>query len=66
MGAYLQVTATAAGDVEIPGRPFTFGQLISAQAAGDAKVLADSGRPVLRLHLTDPQAGVRQILEALR
>ena len=66
VGVYLQVTATAAGDVEIPGRPFTFGQLISAQAAGDAKVLADSGRPVLRLHLTDPQAGVRQILEALR
>ena len=31
---------------QIPGRPFTFGQLIPAQAAGDAAVLADHGRPV--------------------
>jgi len=66
VGVYLQVTSTAPTDVEIPDRPFTFGELIRAQAAGDAQVLADHGRPVLRLHLTDPEAGVRQILEVLR
>jgi glucose-6-phosphate isomerase len=66
VGVYVQVTAAALTDLEIPDRPFTFGQLVSAQAAGDAQVLADSGRPVLRLHLTDPDAGVRQILEVLR
>jgi glucose-6-phosphate isomerase len=48
--------------VEIPDRPFTFGTLISAQAAGDANVLAERGRPVLRLHLTDPANGVQQLL----
>ena len=37
----------------MPGRDFTFGQFIAAQAGGDAQVLADHGRPVLRLHLTD-------------
>ncbi|MGH3385481.1 MAG: glucose-6-phosphate isomerase [Nocardioidaceae bacterium] len=65
-GVFLQVTSTEPVDVEIPDRPFTFGTLIAAQAAGDARVLADRGRPVLRLHLTDPDAGVRQLLETLR
>ena len=37
----------------MPGKDYTFGRLIAAQAAGDASVLADHGRPVLRLHLTD-------------
>ena len=34
-----------------PSGPFTFGQLIAAQASGDASVLADHGRPVLTLTL---------------
>jgi glucose-6-phosphate isomerase len=56
-GAFLQITSDPAGDdVPVPDQPFTFGQLIAAQAAGDAQVLADHGRPVLRLHLTDRAA----------
>ncbi|MGH3461849.1 MAG: glucose-6-phosphate isomerase [Kribbellaceae bacterium] len=65
-GVFLQVTSAESVEVEIPDRPFTFSTLIAAQAAGDAAVLADRGRPVLRLHLTDPAAGVRQLLEATR
>jgi glucose-6-phosphate isomerase len=61
IGAYLQLTAAGSTDLAIPGLPFTFGELISAQAAGDAQVLADHGRPVLRLHLTDRAAGVEQL-----
>jgi len=61
VGVFLQVTAAAGTDLPIPGRPFTFGELISAQAAGDAQVLAAHGRPVLRLHLTDRAAGVQQL-----
>ncbi len=61
IGAFLQVTAAASTDIAIPERPFTFGQLISAQAAGDAQVLEDHGRPVLRLHLTDRTAGAAQL-----
>ncbi|WP_328994668.1 glucose-6-phosphate isomerase [Kribbella sp. NBC_01245] len=64
-GVFLQITSQEPTDVEIPDRPFTFGTLISAQAAGDAKVLAERGRPVLRLHLTDPQGGVRQLIALL-
>ena len=58
-GVFLQITCDEADDVEIPDRPFTFGTLITAQAAGDAAVLADHGRPVLRLHLTDPAPASR-------
>ena len=53
---FLQITADATTDVEIPDRPFTFGQLIQAQATGDATVLAEHGRPVLRLNLTSDAA----------
>ncbi len=61
IGVFLQVTGEATEDLAIPDRPFTFGELIAAQAAGDAQVLADHGRPVLRLHLTDVTAGVEQL-----
>lgn len=61
-GVFIQVTGAIADDVAVPDRPFSFGQLITAQAAGDAQVLADHGRPVLRLHLTDRAAGLVQLL----
>lgn len=65
IGVFLQVTAAASKDLPIPERPFTFGELISAQAAGDGQVLSDHGRPVLRLHLTDRAAGVRQLEDTI-
>jgi glucose-6-phosphate isomerase len=65
-GVYLQVTGEAGQDLEVPARPFTFGQLITAQAAGDAQVLEGHGRPVLRLHLTDRAAGLEQLIAALK
>jgi glucose-6-phosphate isomerase len=64
-GAYLQITGEPADDLPVPGRDYTFGTLVAAQAAGDARVLADHGRPVLRLHLRDRAAGVRALQEAL-
>ncbi|HET7304162.1 MAG TPA: glucose-6-phosphate isomerase [Segeticoccus sp.] len=64
-GVYLQVTAAPARDLDVPGQDFTFGVLIAAQAAGDAQVLADHGRPVLRLHLTDHDRGLGQLRQAV-
>ena len=64
-GVYLQVTGEPAQDLDVPGKDYTFGRLISAQAAGDASVLADHGRPVLRVHLTDVDAGLAALREAL-
>jgi glucose-6-phosphate isomerase len=64
-GVYVQVTTEPGKDLEVPGRDFTFAQFIAAQAAGDAQVLAEHGRPVLRLHLTDHDAGLAQVVSAL-
>ncbi|BDZ38084.1 glucose-6-phosphate isomerase [Microbacterium suwonense] len=52
-GVFLQILERTDVDLEIPGRPFTFGELIRAQAAGDAAVLASHGRPVVSLTVTD-------------
>jgi glucose-6-phosphate isomerase len=65
VGVFLQITENAARDLAIPDRPFTFGQLIQAQAAGDAGVLADHGRPVLTLNLTDPEANLVPLFNAV-
>ncbi len=64
-GVFLQILERTDVDLEIPGRPFTFGELIQAQAAGDAHVLAEGhGRPVVTLTLTDPQIEVLSLFEA--
>jgi glucose-6-phosphate isomerase len=65
-GVYLQITADPVRDLPVPGKDYTFGRLIAAQAAGDASVLAEHGRPVLRLHLTDLAAGVAAVRAALQ
>ena len=64
-GVFLQITADSEQDLQVPGRPYTFASLQQAQAAGDATVLADKGRPVLHLHLTDRTAGIGQLVQAL-
>ncbi|MFH8252447.1 glucose-6-phosphate isomerase [Microbacterium sp. B2969] len=66
-GVFVQVLARTDVDLEIPGRPFTFGQLIEAQAAGDASVLSKGhGRPVVTITLTDPQPEVLALFEAIQ
>lgn len=64
VGVFIQILQSPAQDLEIPGRPFTFGQLIEAQAAGDANVLAQLGRPVLTLTLTRPELQLVSLFEA--
>lgn len=64
-GVFLQLTAASERDVAVPGREFSFGQLIRAQAAGDAAVLARQGRPVLSLELSDPSGALAGILAAI-
>jgi glucose-6-phosphate isomerase len=64
VGVFIQILQTPEFDVAIPERPFTFGELIAAQAAGDANVLAEHGRPVLTLTLTDPDAQMLALFEA--
>jgi glucose-6-phosphate isomerase len=66
VGVFLQLTGAVTDDLPVPGRPYSFGELIAAQAAGDRQALAGRGRPVVRLHLTDRVAGVAAVLDAAR
>jgi len=63
-GAFLQITGAVGQDLDIPGRPFTFGELQAAQALGDLGALQERGRPVLRLHLLDRAEGLTSVLRA--
>lgn len=62
-GSFLQITAENRNDYEIPGKEFTFGTLIIAQAAGDKNALESRGIRTLRLHLMDRAVGIKQLLE---
>ncbi|WP_410815095.1 glucose-6-phosphate isomerase [Micromonospora sp. 067-2] len=64
VGSFFQVTGAVAEDLPVPGKPYTFGELQAAQAAGDREALAGRERPLLRLHLTDRAAGIAQLLDA--
>lgn len=63
-GVFLQVTGDTYAEIQVPERAFTFGELITAQAAGDADVLSQHGLTVVRLHLQDRETGIEQLLEA--
>jgi glucose-6-phosphate isomerase len=65
VGVFLQLTETSDVDVAIPDRPFSFGQLIEAQANGDACVLAEHGRPVLTLTLTEASSNIAALTALL-
>ena len=64
-GVFVQITVDPTADLAVPGRDFTFGDFIASQAAGDAQVLRDHGRPVLTLHLKDLSA-LPRVREALQ
>jgi glucose-6-phosphate isomerase len=64
VGVFLQITGALAEDVEVPGEPYTLGRLQLAQALGDLGALRRRGRPAVRLHLRDRQAGIAQLLAA--
>jgi hypothetical protein len=65
-GAFLQITGAVEDDLAVPDRPYTLGTLQLAQALGDGQVLAEHGRPLLRLHLTDRAAGLAHLVKALQ
>jgi glucose-6-phosphate isomerase len=62
--SFLQVTGAVSQDLPVPGRPYSFGTLHMAQALGDLGALTSRGRPALRFHLTDRQAGLFELMAA--
>ncbi|MEY4417911.1 MAG: hypothetical protein RIQ88_349 [Actinomycetota bacterium] len=64
-GCFLQIISKFEQDLAIPGRDFTFGELIASQAAGDAKVLAEHNRPVLTLLLANPINDLKRLVDLI-
>ncbi len=65
-GVFLQITAGRQDDAEVPGRGYSFGTLIDAQAIGDLESLAARERRRLRLHLADSSTDLQSVASALR
>jgi glucose-6-phosphate isomerase len=65
-GSFLQITATAKRDFDVPGREFTFATLLMAQAIGDSHALAARKYPLLRLNLAERSAGISQLIKAAK
>ncbi len=63
-GLFLQLTADHPRDIPIPGRPYTFGTLADAQAAGDLQMLQNLGRRTARVNLADNLAAGLERLSA--
>ena len=53
IGNFVQVVDDTGDELPIPGKPFGFGDLIRAQAAGDFAALQERGRPIVRVRLED-------------
>jgi transaldolase/glucose-6-phosphate isomerase len=65
-GVFLQVTANPAASVPIPGKPWGFGEVVAAQAAGDLSALRSRGRRALRIHLLeDVPRGLEELQAAV-
>lgn len=65
-GLFIQITHRITEDIDIPGEPYSFGTLITAQAIGDYTALKNADRRVCRLHLKgDISENLESILKAL-
>ncbi len=64
-GVFVQLLGPGAPDLPIPGQDHTFGELLRAQAIGDAQALESRGRRLVRIDLgEDPDAGLRRVARA--
>lgn len=57
----IQITGEFGHDLEVPGRSFSFGTLINAQALGDANVLSENGLKVVSLRFSEPLSGLEML-----
>ncbi len=65
-GLFLQLVDQPAVDLPVPETSYTFGQLIRAQADGDAAALEQRGRRLLRIDLgRDPERALATLIDGL-
>ena len=65
-GLFLQITANHPLDIDVPGRPRSFGEIANAQAIGDLRALKAQGRRVARVHIdTSGEAELKRLADDL-
>lgn len=65
-GLFLQLTTEHEKDLLIPGKPYTFGVVVDAQAKGDFQALFAAGRCVTSIHLEhQDNSDIGQLTEKL-
>jgi glucose-6-phosphate isomerase len=65
IGWFLQLTSDHPQYRPIPGWPYSFGQLIDAQAQGDFEAIESHDLPIVRIHLADPDIDLAALEAAL-
>ena len=65
-GVFLVITCDDPEDLPVPGQRYSFGIIKRLQARGDFEVLASRGRRVLRVHLKNIEAGLRDLHAIVR
>jgi glucose-6-phosphate isomerase len=71
VGAFLHLVESVARgaegtpDIAVPGRPYTFGQLRQAQAAGDRQALIERGLRVITVQLPDGEESLSMVRVAV-
>jgi transaldolase/glucose-6-phosphate isomerase len=66
-GLFIQITHSPESDSAIPGEPYSFSTLISAQALGDYQALAERDRRLIRFHIKgDVTVGLKQLHDSQR
>ncbi len=63
-GLFMQITCEDSVDLPIPGEPYSFGVLKSAQALGDYEALKNKERRIIRIHLAS-ESDLSNILKAV-
>jgi glucose-6-phosphate isomerase len=64
-GSFLQITGDSDFDLDIPEAQFTFQDLLLAQAIGDGEALTSRELPIVRIHLKNRSAGIKELLTAV-
>ena len=64
-GVFVQITSRHVRDIAVPGRGYSFGAVVDAQAAGDLGVLVERGRRAVRIHLDNVEEGLASLRRAV-
>ena len=64
-GAFIVITGETELDVKIPNKPYTFSQLIMAQALGDIESISERNLPLIRIHLKNRKKGITKLISVL-